>query len=293
MSRDDLFSHLESGSTHVCQCWAITRNDGVTFGFTDHDRPLAFEGITFLADSGMTAKALALTTGLSVDNTEAKGLLQSDVIAEDDIVAGHYDGAEVVNWLVRWDDVRARQVRFRGRIGEITRQSGQFQVELRGLSDLLNQPVGRSYLHSCAAVLGDKTCRFDTSDPAFSVRVPILAQQDQRVFAFVADGFNDRWFEQGTFEVMTGAAKGLKLAIKHDRLDGGRHRTTLWDAVRADIRVGDEVRLVAGCDKRAETCRVKFANLVNFQGFPDMPGDDWLMAVPRSDDAGEGGSLVR
>ena len=293
MSREELFTHLETGSTHVCQCWAITRADGVTFGFTDHDRALSFEGITFLADSGMTAKALALTTGLSVDNTEAMGLLQSDVISEDDIVAGRYDGAEVVNWLVQWDHVSARQVRFRGRIGEITRQSGQFQVELRGLSDLLNQPVGRSFLRSCSAVLGDQSCGFDTTDPAFSIRRPILAQNEQRVFVFDAPGFNDRWFEQGYFEVKTGAAKGLKLAIKLDQANGSQHRITLWDAVRADIAVGDEVRLVAGCDKRAETCRVKFANLINFQGFPDMPGEDWLMAVPRADTAGDGGSIVR
>lgn len=293
MSREVLFTHLESGSTHVCQCWAITRADGVTFGFTDHDRSLSFEGITFLADSGMTAKALALTTGLSVDNSEAIGLLQSDVIAEEDIVAGRYDGAEIVNWLVQWDQVGARQVRFRGRIGEITRQSGQFQVELRGLSDLLNQPVGRSFLRSCSAVLGDQSCGFDTTDPAYSIRGPILVEKEQRVFVVDAPGFNDRWFEQGYFEVNTGAAKGLKLAIKLDRANGNQHRITLWDAVRADIAVGDEVRLVAGCDKRAETCRVKFANLINFQGFPDMPGEDWLMAVPRSDNASDGGSLVR
>ncbi|MDO7631675.1 MAG: phage BR0599 family protein, partial [Loktanella sp.] len=47
------------------------------------------------------------------------------------------------------------------------------------------------------------------------------------------------------------------------------------------------------CDKRAENCRVKFDNLVNFQGFPDIPGEDWLMSVPRSDDDETGGSLVR
>jgi hypothetical protein len=29
-----------------------------------------------------------------------------------------------------------------------------------------------------------------------------------------------------------------------------------------------------------ETCRLKFDNLMNFRGFPDIPGDDWLVAHP-------------
>ena len=293
MTSAGLFTHLRTGATHVCQCWSITRADGRTFGFTDHDRPLSFDGITFLADSGMSARALALSSGLAVDNSEAVGLLQSDVIAEADIVAGRYDGAEVRNWLVRWDDVAQRQLRFRGRIGEITRQAGQFQVELRGLTDLLNQPSGRTYLRTCAAVLGDAQCGVDTTDPVYAVTLPVLAQSDLREIVVARSDYNDRWFEQGRLEVVTGAAKGLVAGIKEDRIDGSRRRLVLWQALRADLKKGDTVRLVAGCDRRAETCRVKFANLVNFRGFPDMPTDDWLTAVPRSDDAGDGGSLWR
>ena len=293
MTAAALFAHLKGGATHVCQCWAITRADGVTFGFTDHDRALQFEGITFLADSGLSARALALSSGLAVDNSEAIGLLRSDVIAEEDLVAGRYDGAEVRNWLVRWDEVNQRHLRFRGRVGEITRQAGQFQVELRGLTDLLNQPTGQTFLRTCAAVLGDARCRVDTTDPAFAVSLPVLAQDDLREIVVDRADYTDRWFEQGRIEVVSGAAKGIAAGIKSDRAAGSRRRIVLWHALRATLKPGDQVRLVAGCDRRAETCRVKFANLINFRGFPDMPTDDWLTAVPRSDDAGDGGSLWR
>jgi len=50
--------------------------------------------------------------------------------------------------------------------------------------------------------------------------------------------------------------------------------------------------VVAGCDKRAETCREKFQNLVNFQGFPTIPGEDWLMAYPAASDRNDGGKLT-
>ncbi len=293
MSADALFEHLKTGETRVCQCWAITRKDGTTYGFTDHDNPLTFEGITFLADSGMSAKAFAASTGLSVNNTESVGLLQSDVIDEADIVAGRYDGATIKTWLVQWDAVQNRQVRFAGTIGEITRKAGQFEAELRGLTDALNQPLGRSYLRSCSAVLGDTGCQFDLNDPAYRVITDVIEVEENRNFVIAASAFVDRWFEQGKLAVVSGDAKGLTGAIKHDKKEGNRHRVTLWHPLRADVQVGDTLRLDAGCDKRAETCRVKFDNFVNFQGFPDMPGEDWLMSVPRSSDDSDGGSLVR
>jgi len=36
----------------------------------------------------------------------------------------------------------------------------------------------------------------------------------------------------------------------------------------------------ASCDKRWATCQATFGNGANFQGFPDIPGDDFLTAVP-------------
>ena len=49
----DFLTHLQSGVTNVCRAWAITRTDGLVFGFTDHDRALEFEGIVFKADTGV------------------------------------------------------------------------------------------------------------------------------------------------------------------------------------------------------------------------------------------------
>ena len=79
--------------------------------------------------------------------------------------------------------------------------------------------------------------------------------------------------------------------IKHDRRIDGLREIELWEPIRGAIGTGTQVRLVAGCDKRMETCRLKFNNLLNFQGFPDLPNEDWMMAVPKSTSANNGGSL--
>ena len=79
--------------------------------------------------------------------------------------------------------------------------------------------------------------------------------------------------------------------VKQDRFEGADRVIELWEPMRSPLETGALVRLIAGCDKRSETCRAKFANLTNFQGFPDVPGEDWMLAVPNSSGANTGGRL--
>ncbi len=285
-------AHLESGVTTLCRCWSVTRKDGTVLGFTDHDVDLAFDGISFAADSGMAARTLEQTTGLSVDNTEALGVLSSASVTEDDIRAGRYDGAQVVAWLVNWADVSQRLVLFRGSIGEIQRSGGAFQAELRGLTEALNQPQGRVYQKSCGAILGDAACGVDLDAPGYSAVVAVEGISGGKFLDFTSlGGFADRWFEKGRLVVQDGAGAGLVALVKNDRLTGGARRVELWEALRADVRAGDMVRIEAGCDRRLKTCQLKFNNVANFRGFPAIPGEDWLMSVPRRDGVNDGGSL--
>ncbi len=289
---DQMKAHLASGVTTLCRCWAVTRTDGLVLGFTDHDQGLAFDGISFAADSGMAAKTLEQSTGLSVDNTEALGVLSHASVREEDIRAGRYDGAKVKAWLVNWGDVSQRLVLFAGEIGEIRRTGGAFQAELRGLTEGLNQPQGRVYQQGCGAVLGDGQCGFDLDGAGFHAEVAVETISEAKFLSFTSLGsFADRWFERGRLIVRDGAAKGLVGLVKNDRLSAGTRRLELWQALGADLAPGDTVRIEAGCDRRLETCRLKFNNVLNFRGFPAIPGEDWLMSVPRRDGSNDGGSL--
>lgn len=286
-----LEAHLKTGFTTVCRAWAIVRRDGATYGFTDHDCPLGFDGIEFRAHSGLTASALAQSTGLSVDNSEAIGALSDAAITEADIEAGRFDGAEISCWLVNWTNPEQRWLQFRGTIGELRQGGGAFTAELRGLTDALNQPIGRVYQAPCTAVLGDRTCRFDLNKPGYSTQRTIEAVDEARVLIWSDQmSFASGWFTRGRLDVLSGAAAGLWASIKRDEITWNGRRVELWEAMRATLAAGDEVRLTAGCDKRFETCRTKFGNLLNYQGFPDVPGEDWLMAVPKATGANTGGS---
>lgn len=293
MTAAALHAHLASGATTVCRAWTVLRRDGVLLGFTDHDLDLVVDGVTCRANTGMTARALQQTTGLSVDNSEAAGALSDAAITEADILAGRFDGAVVRSFLVNWAAPGEWIEQFRGSFGEISRSGGAFRAELRGLSEALNRPQGYSYQPTCSAVLGDARCKFDTGTLGYSEERPVETVEEGRVFRFESfAGFDDRWFEHGRFEMVTGAAAGLVGVVKIDRLDGVARRIELWQSLIAPIAPGDIFRVTAGCNKAAATCRVKFENFLNFRGFPHIPGEDWLASYPVSDRPNSGGAQL-
>lgn len=69
----------------------------------------------------------------------------------------------------------------------------------------------------------------------------------------------------------------------------GRTYGRTCDAVLGDrrCRVEPDGRV---CDKRWETCVEVFDNGINLQGFPDIPGDDFLTAYPTIGGRHDGGS---
>lgn len=287
-----LEAHLSGGLTTVCHAWAITRKDGAVFAFTDHDLPLRFAGFEFRADTGLSALALAQSTGLSVDNSEALGALSDASLREDEIEQGRFDGAEIQAWLVNWADPAQHWLNFRGHLGELTRANGAFRAELRGLTEALNRPLGRVYQKPCSAVLGDRSCRFNTARGSHSLVLPLEAVEKARRFVWMSAplSYDADWFTRGRLEVLGGPAAGLWGTIKSDRIEGSARVIELWEPIRGAVGTGTQVRLVAGCDKRADTCQAKFNNFENFQGFPDLLGEDWILSVPSSTDANGGGS---
>lgn len=72
----------------------------------------------------------------------------------------------------------------------------------------------------------------------------------------------------------------------------GRTYGRTCDALLGDARCQLDRTAFPGlaCDKRWATCVGIFANGINFRGFPDVPGDDFLTAVPVEGDRNDGGS---
>ena len=78
----------------------------------------------------------------------------------------------------------------------------------------------------------------------------------------------------------SGANAGLSKEVKKHEVQGADFRFMLFENMAAAIAVGDIFEVGAGCDKRATTCRDKFANIVNFRGEPFIPGIDKVGQTP-------------
>lgn len=288
----EMQARLDSGATTMCRCWLVTRVDGVSLGFTDHDRALMVDGVRYAAQSGLSAGALDLATGLSADNGEVLGALSADAITEADIAAGLYDGAQVRQWLVDWQRPDLRVALFTGRIGEIRRGQGAFEAELRSLVDDLNRPVGRVLGRDCDATLGDARCGVDVTDPAWRAEGVVTAiAGDGALTVGGLAGYAAGWFAGGVLSWTSGANDGSRAVLRHDTKRGSSRALSLRTGAAFPVAVGDTFSVLAGCDRRVETCRAKFANFANFRGFPHIPGEDWMASYPNQGEVHDGGSL--
>ena len=286
-------AHLDEGTTTLAWCWRLQRRDGAVFGFTDHDRVLAFAGTSFEPETGFAASEIRSLGDLSVDAQDVQGALRSDRITETDIADGLWDNAAVEVWLVNWQVVSQRVLMRRGSIGEIRRGRHAFTAEVRALAHLLNQPVGRTFQYFCDATLGDARCGVNLTSPLYRGTGSVTATIGDRRFTVAAGiaGFASGWFGFGVVEWTTGANAGRRAEVASHTLASGTATITLMEARVRPIALGDAFAITAGCDKRHATCRDRFGNALNFRGFPSIPGDDLVTRYPNETDANSGAPL--
>lgn len=273
-------AHLALEVTTLCTCWQITRRDGQSFYFTDHDSDLLISGSTYISAVGYKRTALSADPSLAIDNLEVTGIFDSDTLVADDLRSGMFDFAEVHIFQVNWDILSQGIMRLRrGYLGEITMlPSGIFQGELRGLLQRLTTKVGEVYSDECRADLGDARCKVDLA-PVTGFET-VLAVTDSRVFqttnslvAFAGPG----WYNGGVLTWTSGNNNGRSMEVK----DWDFTQTvTLFLPMPRPVVVGDTLRMTPGCNKTLIHCRDKFNNVVNRRAEDYIPGIDAILQTP-------------
>lgn len=289
---DDLAARLDDEATTLCRCWRVTRRDGTVLGLTEHDRDLAFAGLTFHAASGFEASDAEAGAGLAAEASEIAGGFSSAAISEADLAAGRYDAARVEVFLVDWRDPARRMILRVGEIGEVTRAGGAFRAELRRLTHALDQTKGRIYGHRCDAALGDGRCGVDLAGGGLTAEGEVTAVLDERRLRVTGLGaFSARFFRYGILTFLDGGNAGTAADLEDHRRDDGATELTLWLPMPVAVAAGDRFSVVAGCDKSFATCRQKFENHLNFRGFPHMPGSDFAYGYADGDSVHDGRPL--
>lgn len=257
----------------VAMFWRVLRRDGVALGFTAHDRDLWFGGMVHRAAPGMVPSSLRLSGDFEPDSAEVRGALTHDALSSADLALGRFNGAQVHIGVVDWQTLE-HEVLYGGSIGEVSEEDGRFTAALISRkAELLCDTVPRTSPMcrvefcgpGCALSAAEFTheaivAAVDFTDNAVLFAMPATA--DDLVGGFV------RWLDGPqaglTMDVMATGTSGLILAtpLEPDTAPG----------LRALVR--------EGCDRTLDTCATRFANAVNFQGEPFLPGNDLISRYP-------------
>lgn len=290
---DNFAAHIASGATTLANCWRITRTDSVVLGFTDHDVVLTFDGTMFEPAHGLDVGETAAKLGQQIDTSEVLGVVHADAVSEEDILLGRYDGASVETWRVNWRDVDERHLMRRDTVGEITRVDGVFRLELRSAQHALNVPKGKIYQASCGTDLGATPCGVDLENPAYKTTATISSVIGRHcVTVGVLSGFDSGWFDYGHAVWTSGKRLGKSDRVTTQVNAALETALTFAEPVEDWIVIGNTLTLYAGCDRRFETCRTKFNNVINFRGHPHIPGNDFVLRYPRAGGSFNGQSIV-
>lgn len=156
----DLNTHIQQSVTTLAWCLRIERVDGVKFYFTTHDVDIPFGGQIYKALTGFTSSSVSNKSDLTVDDLSMLGIFDDESITLPDLRAGLFDYASVFLFFLNWTDTTQGALNMRrGFFGEaVSSPQGWFQIELRGLNQLLQQNILEEYGPACRADLGDSRC---------------------------------------------------------------------------------------------------------------------------------------
>lgn len=254
--------------TTLAFCWRIDRGDGVTIGLTSHDRDLWFNALCHRAAPGMVPSAIETGRSMTPGSVDISGAITSDALTRADLLAGLWDGARLTLHAVDWQAPDVGSVFLvRGTLGRVETNGAGFSVELSGGLGALDRPVTETTSPQCRADLGDQRCRVDLRARTLVDRCLSADGHLVTTTQFYLDGR----FSLGRLRWLNGPLAGRSITI----LQQQGAALTLVDPVTPDV-TGHLFELVEGCDRTLATCVDRFANAVNFQGEPHLPGNDLL-----------------
>lgn len=286
-------------------------NGLTTYRFTDHDVELQFEVVpgvmaTFSPVGGFNPTAQNFKLGFDESTREFVGPVDARVTQGspedpdwpyaisgpdyDTVRSGALREAVVSEWIVDYRVPWAGPLQPLNKywLSDIEFDNEVFRATAEGLVRFAQPKVGHTYGRSCRWHLGrdrhmaislTRGCRFNVVGVTErgTVGTIIVARK-----TFVATGLSSSgngYFELGRVLWVTGANQGYTSQV-HRWLDTPNELTLIEDTP-FDIETGDEFDVEPGCNGTSDHCITKFDNFINFGGQLTIPGNDFLLRVPR------------
>lgn len=280
----NLTTHLAKRAQTRCSMLRLDLVNGDVLSVTDHDKSLAFDlgdGVaTYTPRTGILPSDLSLSVGFDPDDIEVTGPLVETAtedwhVTRAMILGGKFDDAVARFFQVNWDDLSAGAVKLlKGYVVLAEVQGSKFKLTINSETSKFKQEIGRVISGYCDADFGDTRCGYTRTPLAATV----ATVTDARTFTVTfAGSYVDDYFNKGTVEFQTGALAGTRPVEVSDWSSLGA--VVLWTELPDAPEVGDTLNIYQGCVKTREAC-MAYDNIVNFRGFPDVPGTDQVLKYP-------------
>jgi uncharacterized phage protein (TIGR02218 family) len=286
-----LATHLATGATNRVSMLRLDLADGTTLAITDHDRVLAFNlgdgSADYTPRTGIMPSNLALSTGFDPDDIEVTGPLVEEAteawhVTKAMVAGGRFDDAAARYFEVNWQNLSQGAIELlKGRVVLAEVEGGRFKLTIHSEIGKFSQEIGRTITPYCDADFGDTRCGYSPIVDA----VTVTTVTDARTFTVSNPNAraND-FFNRGTVQFTSGALNGTRPVEVFDFANSGG--VALWTELAEMPEVGDTLNLKQGCynpatdESKTRGACLFFDNVINFRGFPDVPGTDQVLRYP-------------
>lgn len=241
-----------------------------TFGYTNIDQDIEFQGITYKATEGSVPSDYRNLINMSVSDVEMLTSYVANIsVSEVDIHNGKLDFAECESFMVNHQDLtQGKLVLISGYAGEMKMHRGHYVNAVQSLSaKFVTDPI-KVVTAECQHDIGDAKCTVDLS--TYEVTGSVTSLTDNDDFNDSTRTEADDYFNYGVITWTSGNNVGRQMEVKSYANTGGN--IVLLENTIYDIQVGDAYKMTPGCDKIKTTCQTKFDNVINFSGFDFLPG---------------------
>ena len=259
---------------------------GTTLYLTNHDKAITFEGQPYTTAVPNEVTAHRGQTQGGEGSRDIIGAFDTSVLDVQQFVQGHWEGAEITEYVIDWRFPFAGALQIRRYVlGRTLFDEDKYTVTVRNFADKLSKPRGRTFDRMCDTTFGSGRCMRDiTGNGPYrvqNVRIDSVSD-DTTLLADTGDLVPgvDNQYRYGFIEFVSGLNGGRKYVVKSY---ASLTRTiALAHPPAHPLLVGDRFDIVDGCDKLRVTCSGTFGNFVNYQAFPFVPGSDRNFETPES-----------
>lgn len=129
------------------------------------------------------------------------------------------------------------------------------------------------YMHNCPHMLYGAQCTKDRAD--FEVEVTLTDVDGQQIQGTEFGDFDDGWFNGGFIEYpLDSGMVERRMIVTH------AGTTCVLLGFPAELVSGAVITALPGCNRTISICESKFDNVVNFGGFPHIPGRNPFDGMP-------------